>query len=71
MSRLSFLKTLTHMHLYLKIANTNLIGILDVILTAIMLLITQNPCMVPLRSQIQQIHAKSGPANSGTTTPAH
>ena len=46
---------------YSKFANNNHIGILDVLLRETMLLKTENPGRLPLRSQIRQIHAESGP----------
>ena len=49
------------MHFYLKLANTNHIGILDVLLTETMLVITQNLCLLPLRSQIRQNRVEFGP----------
>ena len=50
------------MHFYLKIANTNHIGILDVLLTETMLVTMQNPCLLPLWSQIRRNRAESGPS---------
>ena len=38
---------------YSTLANTNHIGIVDVLLTETILVITQNPCMLLLRSQIR------------------
>ena len=58
---LSFLKRLLRVHFYLNLTSTNHIGIPDVLLTEIMLVATQNPCMLLLLSQIRQIRAESGP----------
>ena len=57
----NFLKMLTAHALYVKLANTHHIEILDILLTETMFVRAQNPCMLPLRSQIRQIRAKSGP----------
>ena len=51
-------KRLPRMHFYLKLANTNHFAI--TVLKETMSVITQNPRMQPLRSQIQQIRAESG-----------
>ena len=48
------------MHFYLKLANNNDIGILDVLVTETMLLMPVNSGPLPLRSQIRLILAESG-----------
>jgi len=53
-------KCLTRMHFYLKLANNNHIGILDVLLTETRLVTMENPGPLPLRSQILQLRAESG-----------
>ena len=53
------------MGFYLKLANTNHTGILDVLLTETILVITQNPCMPKFSRFVQNL----GLADSGTTTP--
>ena len=60
------------MHLYLKLANNNHIGITDVLLTETLLVTTENPGPLPLWPHIRQIRAEYlGPVESGTTTPAY
>ena len=54
-------KRLPRKHFYFKIANSNHIGILDILVTETTLVITDTPGPLPLRSQIRQILAKSGP----------
>ena len=49
------------MHFYLKLANNYHIGIFDGALTETMLVTTENPGPLPLRSQIRQSHAESMP----------
>ena len=57
------------MHFNLKLANNNHIGILDVLLTEIMLVTTENSGLLPSRSHIRQIRVEYlGAAETGTTT---
>ncbi len=54
------------MHFYLKLANSNHVGILDVLLTETKLVTTENPGLLPLRVHVRQIRTESG-----TTTQCH
>ena len=63
-----FLKTLTA-HALKKLANNNHIGILSVLLAETVLVTTENPGPLPLRSRIRQSRAESAAAKSWTTTP--
>ena len=64
----NFLKTHTHMHFYLKLANNNHIGIFDVFVTETMLVTTENSGPLPLQSQIR---SNLGLAESWTTSPVY
>ena len=54
-------KRISRMHLCVKLANNNHIGILDVLLTEAMIVVTENPSPLSLLSQIQHKVAESGP----------
>ena len=49
------IKRIPRMHLYLKFANHNHIGIFDVLVNGLMLATTDNPAPLPSRSPIRQI----------------